>query len=106
MMNFAAPPLRMCSLPGPWHDSQPLWPGIAAFSKCKRACGLIGNFRTISAWQPAQALLPTKCAPGISSGATTVVEVVEQEIKKHVAPPTNTIAKPPANFDFCFNQRF
>ncbi len=60
----------------------------------------------MSAWQSAQALLPTKCAFGISSGATTVVEIVEQEIKKHVAPMTNVIAKPGANFDFNFNQRF
>jgi hypothetical protein len=60
----------------------------------------------MSAWQSAQALLPTKCAPGISSGVTTMVEVVEQEIKEHVATTTNVIAKPAANFDFNFNQQF
>jgi len=102
-VNCAAPPVRMCSLPGPWQDSHPLSPGIPAFSKCSRAWGLAGNFRTMSAWQSAQARLPTKCAPGISSGTTTVFEVVEQEIKKntrHAESPSRSTA---AHVRFDFN---
>jgi hypothetical protein len=57
----------------------------------------------MSAWQSAQALLPTKCAPGISSGTTTVVEVVEQEIKKIITQAESPEAIATANVRFDFN---
>jgi hypothetical protein len=57
----------------------------------------------MSAWQSAQALLPTKCAPGISSGATTVVEVVEHEIRKIITQAESPDAIATANVRFDFN---
>jgi hypothetical protein len=57
----------------------------------------------MSAWQSTQARLPTKCAPGISNGSTTVVGVVEQEIKKNTMQAESPIKNAAAHVGFDFN---
>src|SRR5215204_6046249 len=85
------PPAWMCLLPGPWQDSQPVWPAILAPSMCTRACGLAANARVILVWQSQQARLPAYVAPGISGG-TTIVEVkVEQERSAITLAPASIV---------------
>src|SRR5439155_14988184 len=49
--------------------------------------------RAILVWQSAQTLLPTKCAPSIRGGSTTLRSSVEQELtNKAVAPASASAA--------------
>jgi len=86
-----------------WQDSQPVPPGSVMLSLDRCACGLAGNARVICVWHWKQAWLPTKCAPGISSGATTArFAVVEQEIRNSAAPAATPAANAAANVCFDF----
>src|SRR5437868_1858513 len=81
-MNFPRPPpAPTCLLAGPWHDSHPLTEANFTSSFVNRPCALMGKLRTIFEWQSTQVALPTKCAPSMSGGATTVRCTLEQAIK-------------------------
>ena len=80
-------------------------PGSVMLSLDRCACGLAGNARVICVWHWKQAWLPTKCAPGISSGATTArFAVVEQEIRNSAAPAAMPAAIATANVCFDFTE--
>src|ERR1700719_20164 len=78
MIVCAAPPLLTCKLPGPWHDSQPMFFAFSPFA-CSRACVAVRKSRTISSWQVLHSSEPTNSAPGMLGGARIVLFVVLQE---------------------------
>ena len=86
----ALPPALTCKLPGPWHDSQPMFFALSPFA-CNRACVAVRKSRTICSWQVAHSSEPTNSAPGIPGGAKTVRLVVLQD--KRI---TATATSPPA----------
>src|SRR2546430_3222101 len=89
MMVPAPPPALTCKLPGPWHDSQPIFFALPPFA-CNRACVAVRKSRTICSWQVAHSSEPTNSAPGILGGARMVRLVVLQESKitaSATAPP-------------------
>ena len=47
MIVCAAPPLLTCRLPGPWHDSQPMFFAFSPFA-FSRACVAVRKSRVIS----------------------------------------------------------
>src|SRR5215469_1806551 len=90
MIVCAAPPLFTCRLPGPWHDSQPMFFAFSPFA-IRRACVAVRKSRTISSWQVAHCSMPTNSAPGMLGGARIVLLVVLQESRI-----TASAAVPPA----------
>src|SRR6516225_10564461 len=89
-MVCAAPPLLTCRLPGPWHDSQPMFFAFSPFA-IRRACVAVRKSRTISSWQVAHCSEPTNSAPGMLGGARIVLFVVLQESRitaSAAVPPT------------------
>src|SRR5438477_1521392 len=98
------PPTRTCSLPAPWQDSQPAIGAHFKSSLYKRACGLAGKIRAMFVWQSAQTLLPTKCAPSIPGGSTTLRSSVEQELTNKAAAPASASAAAKAFLAFIDEQ--
>src|ERR1043166_3191143 len=89
MMVPAPPPALTCKLPGPWHDSQPMFLAFSPFA-CSRAWVAVRKSRTICSWQVAHSSEPTNSAPGMLGGASIVRLVVLQESKitaSATAPP-------------------
>src|SRR5947208_9619697 len=89
MIVPAPPPALTCKLPGPWHDSQPMFLAFSPFA-CNRACVDVRKSRTICSWQVAHSSVPTNSAPGILGGARMVRLVVLQESRmtaSATAPP-------------------
>ena len=89
MIVPAPPPALTCKLPGPWHDSQPMFFAFSPFA-CNRACVAVRKSRTICSWQVAHSSEPTNSAPGMLGGARIVRLVVLQESKitaSATAPP-------------------
>src|ERR1700719_3323507 len=91
MIVCAAPPLLTCKLPGPWHDSQPMFFAFSPFA-CSRACVAVLKSRTISSWQVLHSSEPTNSAPGMLGGARIVLLVVlhESRITVSATPPPTT----------------
>jgi len=90
MIVPAPPPALTCKLPGPWHDSQPMFFAFSPFA-CSRAWVAVRKSRTICSWQVAHSSEPTNSAPGMLGGARIVRFVVLQESKT-----TASAAAPPA----------
>src|SRR6476646_9161263 len=89
MIVPAPPPAFTCKLPGPWHDSQPMFFAFSPFA-CNRACVAVRKSRTICSWHVAHSSEPTNSAPGMLGGARIVRVVVLQESKitaSATAPP-------------------
>ena len=89
MIVPAPPPALTCKLPGPWHDSQPMFFAFSPFA-CNRAWVAVRKSRTICSWQVAHSSEPTNSAPGMLGGARIVRLVVLQESKitaSATAPP-------------------
>src|SRR5438094_6251976 len=89
MIVPAPPPAFTCKLPGPWHDSQPMFLAFSPFA-CNRACVDVRKSRTICSWQVAHSSEPTNSAPGMLGGARIVRLVVLQESRmtaSATAPP-------------------
>src|SRR5207248_250619 len=89
MIVPAPPPALTCKLPGPWHDSHPMFLAFSPFA-CSRACVDVRKSRTICSWHVAHSSEPTNSAPGILGGARMVRLVVLQESKitaSATAPP-------------------
>ena len=63
-----SPPLLTCRLPGPWHDSQPMFLALSpgAFN---RAWVAVRKSRVIVSWQVSQLSDPANSAPGMLGGA-------------------------------------
>src|SRR4029450_14085909 len=78
MIVPAPPPALTCKLPGPWHDSQPMFFAFSPFA-CSRAWVAVRKSRTICSWQVADSSEPTNSAPGMLGGARIVRLVVLQE---------------------------
>ena len=55
-------------------------------------------------WQSAQTLLPTKCAPSIRGGSTTLRSSVEQELTNKAAAPASASAAAKAFLAFIDEQ--
>ena len=90
MIVPAPPPALTCRLPGPWHDSQPMFFAFSPFA-CSRACVAVRKSRTISSWQVLHSSDPTNSAPGMLGGARIVLLVVLQESRitaNAAVPPT------------------
>src|SRR5215211_2595095 len=85
MIVPAPPPALTCKLPGPWHDSQPMFFAFSPFA-CKRAWVAVRKSRTICSWQVAHSSEPTNSAPGMLGGARIVRLVVLQESKIKASP--------------------
>jgi hypothetical protein len=90
MIVCAAPPLFTCKLPGPWHDSHPMFFAFSPFA-FRRACVAVRKLRVIFSWQVSQLSEPTNSAPGMLGGARIVRSVVLQESRM-----TASAAVPPA----------
>src|SRR5437773_9944835 len=89
MIVPAPPPAFTCKLPGPWHDSQPMFLAFSPFA-CNRACVDVRKSRTICSWHVAHSSEPTNSAPGMLGGARIVRLVVLQDSKitaSATAPP-------------------
>src|SRR5215207_5331933 len=74
-----APSAFACTLPAPWHASQPVSATLPAL-RASRLCVAVGNFSVMSAWHSAQALVPTKSAPATNGGASMVGFTATQEM--------------------------
>ncbi len=86
----APPPALTCKLPGPWHDSQPMFFAFSPLA-IRRACVAVRKSRTISSWQVRHSSEPTNSAPGMLGGVRIVLFVV-----LHESRITASAAVPPA----------
>ena len=89
-MVLDAPPDLTCKLPGPWHDSQPMFFALSPFA-FRRAWVAVRKSRVIVSWQVSQLSEPTNSAPGMLGGARMALfETVLQDSNTTVsatAPP-------------------